>query len=71
MTIDDDIGTVEAGRILGCSPARVQQAIRRGTLPARLTPRGYRIRRADVEQFAANRPRRGYPRGRPRTARTP
>ncbi|HEX6293376.1 MAG TPA: helix-turn-helix domain-containing protein [Herpetosiphonaceae bacterium] len=61
-TNTDEIGTAEAARILGCSAATVQQAIRNKRLSAHITPSGYRLKRADVEQYKTTKRKPGRPR---------
>lgn len=58
----DEIGTAEAARLLGCSAATVQQAIRNNRLEARITPSGYRLKRVDVEQYKTTKRKPGRPR---------
>ena len=50
------LGTADASRILGVTPAAVRLMHKRGELPATTTAGGMRLfRRADVERLAAKR----------------
>lgn len=58
----------EAAQALQVHPTLVSRWIRDGRLPAtRVHARLYLLQRADVEQFRESRPRRGWPKGKPRT----
>ena len=61
------VTTQEAAELLHCDVSHVRRLARAGLLRERaITPRWRVYERASVEHYAANRPKRGWPKGRPR-----
>ena len=64
------VTTAEAARIISCDVSQVRRLARAGLLSERAYgPRFHLYERADVERYAANRPTRGWPKGKPRKSK--
>ena len=61
------VTTKEAASILGCDTSQVRRLARDGVLHERILGPRFRVyERTEVERYAANRPKRGWPKGQPR-----
>lgn len=69
--LEDYVLVADAAAELGMSRDALWKAIQRHRLPVRRVGRAILIHRSHLEEFRQNKPKRGYPKGRPRKTPRP